>query len=650
LTAGVSASDETPTPAETPAPSIGETAGDAEGHAPLTPSPFASPTVSTSPLPQPAAAQVAPALGPPGGGQPEVTGGAPGQGLLTPPDPTPVTPLGDTPAAATESGEGAPFTPLPDAAAPQGPVIEHTPTAQPAQMVENQTGVEGAEVAAIDTPIADAPEAATPAVSTPAPPDSQTATGMAPEPSAATLPPPAAVFSQAETQVDGPMPASSPAFDASTASPAVGFAQIETQIAGPASEELRGLDGSTLPPRAPVVATPSQAETQIGVAPDSAALAFGAADAQPLPASPETTDPSIQVPAAPGEGLESTLISKDEPLDGLEVALTPGAEEPFAAPRQATEVLPPLDMPPPTTNGAADLTGAPAAFEKAASLHEVIATAEETDHETGNLLGASPEPAVDEEGLFGHVITRPKRRVPVTGLVAVLMVVAAAGGLWAFGIIDIPGAPLGPLAHLAERFLGPGTQVPAAAGPEEPPGQELAYAEPELIPVGVPAPKPEIDGKPSAKPNGKASGTTHAASKKATEQPAETAAVTSDQPEERQKKRKRRKKKASKTPKTPKTSKSPKPATATKKLSADDYYRKADSLMRLKKVPAAIDELKKAVAANPRHSKAHRLLGMAYWSIGKKKSAVTAFERFIKLDPRHKDVPKLKALIASQKK
>ena len=72
----------------------------------------------------------------------------------------------------------------------------------------------------------------------------------------------------------------------------------------------------------------------------------------------------------------------------------------------------------------------------------------------------------------------------------------------------------------------------------------------------------------------------------------------------------------------------------------------ASGYLREKKVQLAIDELKRGLAKNPRDAKSYRLLGMAYSLLGAEKSAVEAFERFVQLDPGHKDAPKVKAIIA----
>jgi cytochrome c-type biogenesis protein CcmH/NrfG len=68
--------------------------------------------------------------------------------------------------------------------------------------------------------------------------------------------------------------------------------------------------------------------------------------------------------------------------------------------------------------------------------------------------------------------------------------------------------------------------------------------------------------------------------------------------------------------------------------------------VKQKKPTKAIEELKKAIKANPRHAKAYRLLGMAYKMTGQEKKAIQAWERFVKLDPGHSDAAKVRAIIA----
>ena len=58
------------------------------------------------------------------------------------------------------------------------------------------------------------------------------------------------------------------------------------------------------------------------------------------------------------------------------------------------------------------------------------------------------------------------------------------------------------------------------------------------------------------------------------------------------------------------------------------------------------EELKKAIAKDSKYAKTYRLLGVAYNLLGKEKNAVEVFERFVKLDPGHKEIPKIKSFIA----
>jgi hypothetical protein len=77
-----------------------------------------------------------------------------------------------------------------------------------------------------------------------------------------------------------------------------------------------------------------------------------------------------------------------------------------------------------------------------------------------------------------------------------------------------------------------------------------------------------------------------------------------------------------------------------------DHYEIASGYLREKKVQLAVEELKRGLARNPRDAKSYRLLGMAYSLLGSEKSAVEAFERFVQLDPGHKDATKIRAIIA----
>ncbi|MBN1961969.1 MAG: tetratricopeptide repeat protein [Deltaproteobacteria bacterium] len=83
---------------------------------------------------------------------------------------------------------------------------------------------------------------------------------------------------------------------------------------------------------------------------------------------------------------------------------------------------------------------------------------------------------------------------------------------------------------------------------------------------------------------------------------------------------------------------------------ADQHYTLARKYLFKQQTEAAIKELKKAIAAAPDEARSYWLLGMAYNISGDEKKAVAAFERFVKLDPGHKDAPKARATISEYRK
>jgi Tfp pilus assembly protein PilF len=76
------------------------------------------------------------------------------------------------------------------------------------------------------------------------------------------------------------------------------------------------------------------------------------------------------------------------------------------------------------------------------------------------------------------------------------------------------------------------------------------------------------------------------------------------------------------------------------------HYKQGNLFLREKKVALAIDELKKAVAINPSYGVAYRSLGVAYMLLGREKSAVKSYERFVATEPSHRDVAKVREIIA----
>ncbi|MBI5508887.1 MAG: hypothetical protein HY903_09050 [Deltaproteobacteria bacterium] len=95
----------------------------------------------------------------------------------------------------------------------------------------------------------------------------------------------------------------------------------------------------------------------------------------------------------------------------------------------------------------------------------------------------------------------------------------------------------------------------------------------------------------------------------------------------------------------------PGPAVAAPKASpsgsaADLYYQQGNLYLKEKKVALAIEEFKKCLAADPSYGVAYRSLGVAYMLLGREKSAIEAYEKFIAVSPGHRDAAKVQQIIA----
>jgi len=56
-------------------------------------------------------------------------------------------------------------------------------------------------------------------------------------------------------------------------------------------------------------------------------------------------------------------------------------------------------------------------------------------------------------------------------------------------------------------------------------------------------------------------------------------------------------------------------------------------------------EFKKCLAADPNYGVAYRSLGVAYMLLGREKSAIESYEKFIAVAGTHRDAPKVKQII-----
>ena len=75
-------------------------------------------------------------------------------------------------------------------------------------------------------------------------------------------------------------------------------------------------------------------------------------------------------------------------------------------------------------------------------------------------------------------------------------------------------------------------------------------------------------------------------------------------------------------------------------------YAKGNRYLNAKKVSLAIRELNKCLDIDPNYGRTYRSLGVAYMQLGRERSAILAYEKFVDHDPQHKDVPKVREIIA----
>ena len=78
---------------------------------------------------------------------------------------------------------------------------------------------------------------------------------------------------------------------------------------------------------------------------------------------------------------------------------------------------------------------------------------------------------------------------------------------------------------------------------------------------------------------------------------------------------------------------------------AEQHYAQGNLYLKEKKVALAIDELKKTIAIDSRHGLAYRSLGVSYMLLGREKSAIEAYEKFVQYAGSHKDASKVRDII-----
>jgi predicted Zn-dependent protease len=252
-------------------------------------------------------------------------------------------------------------------------------------------------------------------------------------------------------------------------------------------------------------------------------------------------------------------------------------------------------------------------------------------------------------------------------LAAAVLVMITGGGLWASGIVAIPGVPvpravqsiLGGILASGERVV----QIDAVEPELEPepeavsaaieshsverrpqpsrsePAAEPRSADKEQEPVTEPQPDPEPArrAKANKKQKRKAKGT----------RPSETQPQSQPQPPKSTPESPRKSKPAAESESTPAPPPPPPPPRRpTTPAGADLHYKQGNLYLKEKKVALAIEEFKKCLSVNPHHGLAYRSLGVAYMLLGRERSAIQAYEKFVEASPGHRDAPKVKQIIA----
>jgi hypothetical protein len=223
-----------------------------------------------------------------------------------------------------------------------------------------------------------------------------------------------------------------------------------------------------------------------------------------------------------------------------------------------------------------------------------------------------------------------------------LMLVVGSGALWAGGIIKVPGVSVP--AVLQGLFPTPEAADPGAA---EVAGLRSVASEPvapapmptpvELTHIQpVPAAAAAHEDRPKNKRRRKGKRLGHEESEIEPESGGATTAPASAATSRRA---------ASSRTSAPPSVKPPTPP-ATAAHTAELHYRQGNSYLKEKKVGLAIAEYKACLAENSRYGLAYRSLGVAYMLLGREKSAIQAYEQFVKTMPAHRDAGKVKQIIA----
>ena len=79
-----------------------------------------------------------------------------------------------------------------------------------------------------------------------------------------------------------------------------------------------------------------------------------------------------------------------------------------------------------------------------------------------------------------------------------------------------------------------------------------------------------------------------------------------------------------------------------------EAYREGNQLLTERKLPQAIQALRRATDHNPTFGRAFRSLGIAYMMAGDRQRAIAAYGRFVQLEPDDPDAPQIRRIIERQ--
>ncbi len=259
-------------------------------------------------------------------------------------------------------------------------------------------------------------------------------------------------------------------------------------------------------------------------------------------------------------------------------------------------------------------------------------------------LHSRPDPqGIDALEAEGWPEPRRRRYWPVLTLLLLL----ASGGLWAAGVVEIPGVPVPPKVRDLFTRLDAGeptkVEAPVAAGTQAEP--EPSAATVSRTPAGDPRETAD-DADKRERPGRRGREAKTSKAQKSGLRPAATDYEEEDTGE-------RQVEEPAEKPQPTKTlaiNPAPPPPPAPPSTAGGDspaliHYKQGNLFLKEKKVTLAIDEFKACLAADAKYGMAYRSLGVAYMLLGREKSAIEAYEKFVQVEPAHKDTDKVRQII-----